>query len=241
VERAKKQFLSPRFKAPNVFEVECDLEVLARCDPMIAPIRAAAAVAGKGAVSAGPLRLFKTGPSDWSSDIAWISQDDRESYDWFKALFDDLGLAAQVERHVTFDKAIVLYSGFFVTRSQCQSPHFHFDWIGGNNDAFTLVTPLTEHAGHFDLIYRQFDGCQGAYPYRLGKGLLFGDWFEHSTSVDNTGEQEVLLSMSFGTDRMENWPAISKTAAQQGRTHVQPDGLFVSRAAGGAKSQITEN
>jgi len=38
----------------------------------------------------------------------------------------------------------------------------------------------------------------------------------------------VLLCFNFGTDKMEHWPSIERTAARQGLLICRPDGAFQS-------------
>ncbi len=223
--RPAKHFLNPQFKAPNIVEVDLDPAVLARCDPLIEEVRGAHTA--DGAVRAGGLDLYVSRPDSWASDVAWISQDDLAGYGFFKALFDDLDIARHVADHVDHDGELVLYSGFFVTRTQCSATDFHVDWKDGGNNGFTLLAPLTDHGDQFELAYQRFDGSIGSYRYQAGKGVLFGSLFRHGTGLGRTDQPAVLLCFNFGTDRMEHWPALAVTTADQGRTHVRPDGVFV--------------
>jgi hypothetical protein len=46
--------------------------------------------------------------------------------------------------HIDFNNRIIMYSGFFVVRSECQTPNFHHDWVADcNNNGFN-----SNHAYH---------------------------------------------------------------------------------------------
>ena len=66
----------------------------------------------------------------------------------------------------------------------------------------------------------------GQYEYQIGKCIAFSSNFLHSTDVGKSSSPSFLLSMTFGTDRMEHWNAISKTAATQGLIYRLPNGCF---------------
>jgi hypothetical protein len=222
----RKHFISAELRAPNVMEV----------DVAQAPLAGAARVAHEiqqhglltGPVEIAGLRLYAERPRDWGSDIRWLSQVDPQGFAFFQEIFDALGLAAHVEPYVRYDKSVVLYSGFFVARSHCEALHLHTDWIDGDNDGFTFLSPLTENCGEIGLVYRNLLGRETDYRYRLGKGLVFGDHFHHSTGPGKSAEPSVLLCFNFGTDRMENWDKLSQTTAYQGVFHRRPDGEFIT-------------
>ena len=60
------------------------------------------------------------------------------------------------------------------------------------------------------------------------------DDLRHATAAGEAAQTTVLASFTFGTDRMDNWPAISRTAAHQGAFYRQPDGVFVRQSEGEA-------
>jgi hypothetical protein len=229
VERSAKHFTNRDFLAPNVLEIDVDLELLAPLSGVCGLLQRSELPKGRVDIGNG-LNLGIKHP-DWKSDIAWISQADRAGYDYFAAIFRRLGIADAVADRIEYDHQIMMYSGFYVTRRSCNSPDLHVDWIGGNNDAFTFLTPLSANCGELGLTYRTLRNELAHYDYTLGKGLIFGDHFAHSTAEGQAGENTVLLSFTFGTDRMDNWPNISKSAAKQGTFHRQPDGQFITRTA----------
>lgn len=222
-----KHFINSDFIAPNVLEIEVDISVLAEMAPVIAGLKQLGLVTGPVDIGNG-VKLFSTHPT-WKSDILWISQADRAGYDYFEDIFRRLRIAEKVAPKIAHDREIVMYSGFFVTRSFCNEPDFHHDWIDADNDAFTFLAPISDNCGELGLIFKNLREQQGHYTYGLGKGLVFGDYFLHSTAPGRASGSTVFLSFTFGTDRMDNWPKIAKTAAAQGMFYRQPDGQFITR------------
>lgn len=170
----------------------------------------------------------------WNSDIEWISARSREAFAVFKEEFDRLGIARHVEPFLDLEKSVRLYSGFLVRRSICRRVDFHLDWNDTNNEAFTLLTPLTDNAAGFGLVYERDDGSIGDYEYKVGEALVLGDRFVHSTRPGKSREPVVLLSFTFGTDKMEHWQRIAPTASVQGPLICRPDGSFHESALGEA-------
>lgn len=207
-----KHFADEGLMAPNVLRVGVDV---APNSPLLRICR-------------GPLneREFARKSPDWNSDICWITARTRAAFAIFQAEFDRLGIAAHVEPFLDLDQAVRMYSGFLVERSLCRAADFHVDWIDTNNEAFTLLTPLTENSGGFGLLYQRSDGTTGEYDYRIGEALIIGDGFVHSTKPGRSAEPVILLSFTFGTDKMAHWERIARTAATQGELVRLPDGSF---------------
>ena len=93
-----------------------------------------------------------------SSDITWISVDDRHTFNRFERLFERLELAEMFEPVVDSTDRLCLYSAFYVVRSHCESPFFHFDWPAELGvKALTLMTPLSDFRQQtsFNLLYGQ--------------------------------------------------------------------------------------
>lgn len=205
-----KHFFNPELQAPNVLKVPVAIEIARELLPWFEGSR-------RGLHSRAP---------QWQSDVKWVSARTRRDFDRFRSVFDRLGIAKHVEQYLDLDRGVRLYSGFFVSRSRCAEPDFHLDWRDTNNEAFTLLTPLTENSAGFGLLYRKSDGTIGEYEYKLGEALIIGDNFIHSTKPGVSQEPVVLLSFTFGSDKMEHWPSIARTAARQGILVCRPDGSF---------------
>lgn len=223
-----KHFINKELKAPNVLEIDVNAEIVnefasvAKCLLGIAPWRSLE----------WPLTekdFFSCRPK-WDSDIEWISVDTPTAYEFFLSRFNRLEIGNQLAPYIDFEKELVVYSAFIVTRSVCEELNFHADWLGANNDAFTMLTPISDNAARFGLLYKNMFGAIEEYDYKTGKALVFGDHFIHSSRMDRFDTPLALLSYTFGTDKMSRWEAISKTAAKQSDLFRQPDGQFIRRS-----------
>jgi len=208
-----KHFLDPDLAAPNVLRVTVDHDIVREFLPL-----ARGSTPGAGYATMRP---------PWESDIRWISASVPETFERFEVAFNKLGIAAHVTPLLDLDREVRLYAGFLVTRRSCSRPNFHVDWEQTNNEAFTLITPVSDNATGFGLLYRKLNGDIGEYDYRPGEAILFGDHFSHSTKPGQSDEPVVLLSFTFGTDRMLHWTKIFRTAGYQSRLVRRPDGEFV--------------
>lgn len=68
------------------------------------------------------------------------------------------------------------------------------------------------------------------HDYQLGRALVFGGGFMHSTEPGRAAgdEPHAYLCFTFGTDRLEHWPLIAQTIdGDQSRMLCRPDGTFV--------------
>jgi len=207
-----KEFVNDDLRAPNVLRVPIDLQVTQQLG---------AIVRSKSA----RFRLYSQAPP-WRSDVRWYSARFERDFRRFRSVFDRLDVARYVEPYLDLSHSVRLYNAFLVIRSRCTQPNFHVDWRSTSNEAFTLLTPLTENCRGFGLLYKKLDGSIGEYEYRLGEALIFGDDFVHSTKPGLSDEPVVLLCFNFGTDKMEHWPSIERTAAHQSLMICRPDGKF---------------
>lgn len=223
-------FFNPAMMTPNTFEIDVAPDVLADLQQHTAVLRTMEE-SGRTYAVGEDLRLYNVRPRKWRSDICWLSHADEPSYYWFEDIYRRLGLGAMVAPFVPHDREIRLYAGFFVTRSRCEALDMHCDWLTEGNDAFTLMAPITPNASGLGMTYETARKELRELTYQVGKGLVFGTHFRHSTSIGQLDERAVFLCLNFGTDRMENWPNIARTTATQGDFFRQPDGSFITYAA----------
>ena len=206
-----KNFFNEELQAPNVMTVSVDLEV------------AKEALVFCSEASAETVSVVSP---QWKSDIRWISPNSLHSFKTFYSIFKRLRIARHVREFVELSQDVRMYSGFLVTRSNCAQADFHVDWRDTGNEAFTLITPISENYKGFGLLYKRADGSTAEYEYKPGEAIIFGDSFLHSTKPGRADDPVVLLSFTFGSDNMQHWPKISKTAASQGNMVRMPDGRF---------------
>jgi hypothetical protein len=163
----------------------------------------------------------------WHSDIRWISAARPETFRKFEAVFEASGIPELMAPYLDIDREVRLYAGFLVVRSLCAEPYFHVDWKQLNNEAFTLLTPITANAGDFGLLYKTFDGAEAEYRYKSGEAIVFGDHFRHSTKPGRSSEPVAILCFEFGSDRMEHWDKVFDSMGTQTRLFRKPDGEFL--------------
>lgn len=220
-----KHWINPELQAPNVLEIDVPQAPLDALRTLVPQLQRQGPGSAPFTTPDG-LSLHVHHHPDWDSDILWITQFDEPTYRRLEAVFATLGVAEHVSERIAHDRRIVLYTTMFVCRSRCDLAHLHYDWQGTDNDAFTFLTPLSENCCDIDLVYEDFRGGPRTYRYRTGKGLIFGSHFHHSTAPGQTVAPAILLAFQFGTDRMERYDAILKSA-YQGAFHCRPDGRFV--------------
>jgi hypothetical protein len=178
-----------------------------------------------------PGRFSTIRPPNWDSDIRWISAADEPTFQLFQSAFDRLEIAPHIEQYLDIAEKVALYAGFLVVRRKCLKLHLHVDWAETNNEAFTLLTPVSAELGGFGLTYETLAAGTSDYDYKMGEAIVFGDHFKHGTQVGEASEDVILLCFEFGTDKMEYWPRIYETVGYQ-VTHIRrPDGLFVTAGA----------
>ncbi|MFQ6537785.1 MULTISPECIES: hypothetical protein [Aphanothece] len=206
-------FHNAKLDALNVLEVDIDLRHINKFKPSLASNLNTAD--------------FHVEHPPWQSDIQWISPNTLTMFKAFRDLFEALHIADTVRPLLDLEQGPRLYSGFLVRRGHCSAPTFHEDWVDTYQQAFTLITPLQLGEPPAALLYRKTDGSEGRYPYKLGKGIIFGDKFVHSTEPGICAPPVELLSFTFGTDKMQYWDRISRTGAYQGNLVRRPDGSFL--------------
>lgn len=207
-----KKFVNDELAAPNVLKVPIDLEAVKELGKLANP-----QTAGRSLFSRSPL---------WHSDVRWLSPRSEKDFARFRSVFERLGVARHIAPFVDVVHEIRLYNSMLIVRSSCSEPDFHTDWRDNDNEGFTMMAPLTANCSGFGLLYKKVDGSIGEYDYKLGEALIFGDDFVHSTKPGRSDEPVVFLCFNFGTDKMQYWPRIERTAARQALLTCRPDGKF---------------
>ena len=171
-----KHFLDTHWLAPNVMRVAID--------PAI-PVCFADLAAGDLPPS------YHAEKPDWSSDIRWISAAEETAFARFQAAFDALDAARHVVDYVAVDRAIRLYQGFVVVRSECREANFHVDWENAGNQAFTFLGTgaFTGVAGQ--LRYEQVSGNTFISGDTNGDGVA--DFMIRVDGVHSLGSDDFIL------------------------------------------------
>jgi len=205
-------FLNTDFNAPNVFTFTFSNDLLAKIKHDVLDEQS-------------NIKYMVVRPN-WNSDIAWLSPNSLKDVNIFSNIFDQLQVQSVVKSLLNIKSSFVSYCGFLVVRSSCIGVDYHTDWIGTGLNAFTLITPLVDEGEDLGLLYKKNDSDVGKYLYKPGEAIVFADGFIHSSMPTDSTRKIILLSFTFGTDSMEYWPAISKTAGYQSNILKLPNGDF---------------
>ncbi len=227
--------LSPIVNAPNsfTFEFETDLlkqiqsMYLSQLDPVISSESNAALLAGGqhfiSELNAGEYSYFLT--SYGKNPLIWISNNNEMTYQIFKDFYTNLNIEQQLKKLIDVDENIQVYCGFFVLGNRLNKEIWHVDYLDGAN-AFTLITPLFEVSkDHGDLLYLNNEKKIRKHQYKYGEAVIFGDGFKHTTETYHKSVSlRVMLSLTFGTDKMKYWPVLQKTIGGQSKFMYLPCG-----------------
>jgi len=177
----------------------------------------------KGTFVVGEQEYFYT--SYDKAPLLWVSNGNQATYDLFKYFFDELNVCEEVKRLIDYDQKIIMYCGFFVIGDRAYDELWHVDYKPGSN-AYTLLTPLFHNShDHGNLLYRDNKSQKKKHIYRAGEALIVGDHFSHATEPFlQTSQTRVLLSLTFGTDKMEHWKNLKQTIEHQSEFFIRPCG-----------------
>ena len=160
-----------------------------------------------------------------SAPLLWISSNNAHSYDVFKSFMLDLDIMDDIKELVDFDQHIEVYCGFFVVGKKMDRETWHRDFVDDAN-GYTLITPLFELApSHGNLMYRNRLAALKTYEYKMHEAIIFGEGFEHATQpYAETDELRVMLSLTFGTDKIAHWNTLRQTIGEQSNYMILPCG-----------------
>lgn len=150
-----------------------------------------------------------------SYPLLWFSNNNADTYAMFRRFFDALAIEDEVRGLVDCQERIIMYCGFLVIGDRAPASQWHCDYAPGAN-AFTLITPLFElEPGHGHLLYKLENEAQ-QYQYQLGEAIFFGEKTDHSTEpYAPSAKKRVLVSLTFGTDKLEYWPYLKESLDSQ--------------------------
>jgi hypothetical protein len=181
----------------------------------------------------GESRVGEIGANDQSyfytsygkEPLIWVANNNWHTYELFKNVFEALDIRDEVKQLVDFENDITLYSGFLVVGNRANIEAWHLDFVEGAN-AYTLITPLFElDAGHGNLLYKDTRDDTQTYLYKLGEAIIVGDNFSHATEpYAKTEKPRILLSLTFGTDKIVYWDALKQTIVGQSMFLILPCG-----------------
>lgn len=160
-----------------------------------------------------------------TNPLLWLSCNNRTTYNIYKRFFDALEIDQEVKELVDHNKNIVMYCGFLVIGDRAPNSLWHVDYKP-NANAYTLITPLFElDNDHNHLLYKTTEKITSSYKYSLNEAIIFGDHFLHTTEpYEKSKRIRILLSITFGTDKMRHWPVLSQTIGSQSKFMILPCG-----------------
>ena len=173
---------------------------------------------------------FSSLKPSWGGDMEWISSNNINTYNLFLQGFQSLGLdkCFRDKEIIEYQNQLRLYAGFFLKRSSSKK-NFHYDWTGSlKNNAFTLLTPLYQEEDALHLLYKDLSRKECKYKYEIGKGILFGSDFVHSTEAGTSSSSSILLCFQFGTDLAAHNQGIYEAMGTQTPFMILPDGRCIT-------------
>ena len=176
-----------------------------------------------------PAENFTSVKPSWGGDMEWISSNNINTYNLFLQAFRSLGLDElfRGKNIIEFQNQLRLYAGFFLKRSSSKK-NFHNDWNTSlKNNAFTLLTPIYQEKDALHLLYKDLSGKERKYKYAMGKGILFGSNFTHSTEDGTSTSPSILLCFQFGTDLAKYNQGIHDAMGTQTPFMILPDGRCI--------------
>jgi hypothetical protein len=160
-----------------------------------------------------------------ANPLLWLSCNTDHTYRIYRNFFDKTGIAEDVKKLVDYENDIRVYCGFLVIGNKSSSPLWHVDYDPGAN-GYTLITPLFDiEKEHGNLLYVNARQQPEKYFYKKNEAIIFGDRFLHTTEpYPESDKLRVLLSLTFGTDKIMYWPILRRTIATQSKYLILPCG-----------------
>lgn len=160
-----------------------------------------------------------------SNPLLWFSSNNEDTYQIYKRFLNTLNIEDDIRELVDYNDKIIMYCGFLVIGNQAPNETWHVDYHPGAN-AYTLITPLFElDQNHGNILYRNTQNQIERHSYEVGEALVFGDNFTHTTEKYNrTNKLRIMVSMTFGTDKIEHWDILSTTIETQSLYLMLPCG-----------------
>ena len=160
-----------------------------------------------------------------TAPLLWISNNNAHTYQLFKSFMNELNIMDDIKTLIDFDEHIEVYCGFFVVGKKMDRETWHKDYTDGAQ-GYTLITPLFElEPSHGQLMYKDEAAAVKTYEYKMGEAIVFGDGFEHATQpYPESDSLRVMLSFTFGTDKVEHWDVLRETIEFQSNYMILPCG-----------------
>lgn len=192
------------------------------CYEKVADILAADFFEGTKVSDKTGIGLYSLWPQ-WNGDLRWISAGNEQAVNFFQESFDKLKVAEQTHKLLGDHGELMMYSGFFVVRSESHDSYYHEDYskeVGLN--AMTLMTPVFPTGTRGNLLFHDTEGVEQTLRYQPGTAVCFGGDFYHSTEPFKSDQPYVFLCFTFGVRDMDLWDSIAETVTEQGLFYCHP-------------------
>jgi len=210
-------------EADNVMELALDFSIVQAAYDEVEDILSQGSFEGERESEKTGIGLYSMCPK-WNGDLRWISSANAAAFDFFDSYFDKLGVVEKTKELLGDCGDLIMYSGFWVTRSHAEKPFYHVDYsaaVGMN--AFTLMTPVTKTGEVGNLLFHDAYGDEQVYKYSQGTAVCFGGDFYHSTQPFQSDETYTFLCFTFGVTDIALWEdSIAETAAEQSKLYRHP-------------------
>jgi hypothetical protein len=218
-----EQRINRDLNAPNVIELSVDHSAVAQSYEEVKDILGVGFFDGIRISGSTGIGLYSLS-SDWNGDLRWVSSGNLKGFAFFEKHFGNLKVEEKTKIVLGDCGDLIMYSGFFVIRSQMAAPHYHHDYsIGVGMNALTLMTPVSPIGAQGHLLYEDLDGEERVYEYSPGMAISFGGDFHHSTQPFHTDAPYCFLCFTYGVRDSEQWDLISETVTEQGIIYRHPE------------------
>ena len=205
-----------------MLELPIEHSTVLECYDQVADILGTGFFEGTKVSEKSGIGLYSLWPQ-WNGDLCWISAGNESAVDFFQGCFDRLQIAKRTQELLGDHGELMMYSGFFVVRSESHETYYHVDYskeVGLN--AMTLMTPVFETGESGNLLYHDTDSVEQTHRYQTGRAVCFGGDFYHSTEPFKSDKQYVFLCFTFGVRDINKWDSIAETVTGQGLFYCHP-------------------
>ena len=125
-----EQRINRDLNAPNVIELPVDHSAVAQSYEEVKDILGVGLFDGIRISGTTGIGLYSLS-SDWNGDLRWVSSGNRKGFAFFEKYFVKLKVEEKTKDELGDCGDLIMYSGFFVIRSQMAAPHYHNDYSIG--------------------------------------------------------------------------------------------------------------
>ena len=214
--------INPDLNAPNVIELQVDHSLILQSFTDVEDILGNGFFQGTRESPASGIGLYSF-CADWNGDLRWVSASNEQGFAFFDKYFEALEIQERTQAILGDCGELIMYSGFYVIRSETTEPYYHYDYSTGvGMNAMTLMTPVAATGEDGNLLYENMSETESVYKYRPGVGISFGAEFHHSTQPFKSDIPYAFLCFTYGLRDADQWDLIAETVTEQGVMYRHP-------------------